>query len=578
MSSEIAFCLNGRDVVVAVEDGESLLNVLRERLGVHSVKDGCAPQGQCGCCTVLVDGAPRVACVTPAPRVAGREVTTIEGIAAGRIDPLVDQFVAHGASQCGFCTPGIMLRCLGLSERATPPTRLELDRALAAHLCRCTGWVTIMEAVTATSAKSQTPPLTANGNDTKPRDLELANLQAELEGRTPQRTGAAVVRGNGGFADDCAPIDALVAVPLPFGSTADARSAGGIDWVIAESLFAARSNAGKVQGRKTTLATTPPLSISDLACEGVDDVALATSWLEPAYLEPDASWCDPGGRPSSVLANGGAFGGKTESIASRAAHELANALGRSVRTVFSREDVVRFGPKRPPIAAVARYRDAKLWVNGRGARDLAIAPNAYGIATEISWERVEIDGPKVTTSMRAPWAESAILLEAALDQCAVERSTLVDEIGRAVLLDVCVRSPEDSYAGARAKIDDGGVLRRVELKVACGLRHDEVVARSYAIGAVHMALGWVLTEGLTVDHETGEVHDLTIRSFGVVRPKLLPDIDVVFVADDRGPMNGSDAVFVAAAAAIWNAVTRSERIRPKQFPALETNASRVLRR
>ena len=97
MSSEIAFCLNDRDVVVAVEDGESLLSVLRERLGVHSVKDGCAPQGQCGCCTVLVDGAPRVACVTPAPRVAGREVTTIEGIAAGRIDPLVDQFVAYGA-------------------------------------------------------------------------------------------------------------------------------------------------------------------------------------------------------------------------------------------------------------------------------------------------------------------------------------------------------------------------------------------------------------------------------------------------------------------------------------------------
>src|SRR5205807_10551920 len=97
----LRFRLDGRDVEVA-DDGSSLLAVLRERLGVTSAKDGCSPQGQCGCCTVLVDGSPRVACVTPARRVAGRDVTTIDGLAPEVRDAWADAFTACGASQCGF--------------------------------------------------------------------------------------------------------------------------------------------------------------------------------------------------------------------------------------------------------------------------------------------------------------------------------------------------------------------------------------------------------------------------------------------------------------------------------------------
>src|SRR5689334_2272201 len=105
----IAFVLNGDSVVVDADPdrGESLLNVLRERLGIMSAKDGCAPQGQCGCCTVLVDGEPRVACVTPIARVEGRAVTTIEGLDEAARDEAATAFVATGGSQCGFCTPGI---------------------------------------------------------------------------------------------------------------------------------------------------------------------------------------------------------------------------------------------------------------------------------------------------------------------------------------------------------------------------------------------------------------------------------------------------------------------------------------
>ena len=136
----IRFRLNGREVEVA-DDGSSLLAALRERLGVVSAKDGCSPQGQCGCCTVLVDGSPRVACVTPVRRVAGRAVTTLEGLDPVDRDAWADAFTACGASQCGFCTPGIIMR---LAARVGD--RCRRVEPLLAHLCRCTGWRTIVDA------------------------------------------------------------------------------------------------------------------------------------------------------------------------------------------------------------------------------------------------------------------------------------------------------------------------------------------------------------------------------------------------------------------------------------------------
>src|SRR5438874_12374080 len=106
VDSQVSFTVDGRSV--SVDDDASLLEVLRDRLGLRTAKDGCSPQGQCGCCTVLVDGAPRVACVTPIKRVAGRTITTIEALP--RANQWADAFCASGASQCGFCTPGIIVR------------------------------------------------------------------------------------------------------------------------------------------------------------------------------------------------------------------------------------------------------------------------------------------------------------------------------------------------------------------------------------------------------------------------------------------------------------------------------------
>jgi hypothetical protein len=459
--------------------------------------------------------------------------------------------------------------------------RADVDRGLAAHLCRCTGWQTVYEAIDA--AASEVVDAAASGRVAAARtDLDAAARRAELEGGGRQRVGLDVPLGGGGFADDVAPRDALVAVPCPQGTGAGAVEAAGMRWVVAESLAEARTEAGKVQGRRTTIDERPPLQPPELPPGGV---RLATGWVEPAYLEPDASWCEPGGEPSTPLANGGAFGGKESSPVPAAARALADRLGRTVRVVFSREDVVRLGPKRPPIGAAAVYQREGVDVRGRVADGAASAFAAgvtpYRLEIRDQWESVPVAGPPVATDLRAVGiAELAVLVEGALEEAGADRADLVaDDRAAGVLLDSCAAVPGGARAGARVHLDGAGGLERVEVRVAAGDALDEVVLRSYAVGAAHMALGWVLSEGIAVDPDTGEVHDLTIRSFGVIRAKDTPVIDVTVVADDGAPRpRSSDAVFAAVAAAAWNAVTRAEGARPEAFPARGTRAARRLRR
>jgi aldehyde oxidoreductase len=149
------FTLNGMPVSAEPEPGTSLLELLRERFGLRSMKDGCAPEGTCGACTVLVDGRPVVSCARDAERVAGREVVTLEGLSEADRDRWADAFVATGASQCGFCSPGIVMKAEGLLARSPAPPRDEIARALAGNLCRCTGYVKIVDAIERVAAERQ---------------------------------------------------------------------------------------------------------------------------------------------------------------------------------------------------------------------------------------------------------------------------------------------------------------------------------------------------------------------------------------------------------------------------------------
>ncbi|HEV2808769.1 MAG TPA: 2Fe-2S iron-sulfur cluster-binding protein [Acidimicrobiales bacterium] len=511
MAGDIAFEVDGQAVAVS-DDGASLLEALRDRLGLRSPKDGCSPQGQCGCCTVLVDGAPRVACVTPVRRIAGRRVTTVEGLPVGEQARWCDAFLATGASQCGFCTPGIVVRLSGLAGRAGGPLDTgAVERALAAHLCRCTGWRTILDAWSLACSGG------GNGTESPPlpppeRDLRAAAARAGIEGGVPQTVGADVVLGRGGFADDTAPLDALVAVP-------SAARPG--EWALGETLAEARATAGKVQGRRTTAHLRHPFDVPP----GHWGVRLRTTWVEPAYLETDASWCEPGGEPASALANGGAFGGKAGSLAPAVARHLADQHGRPVRVLLSREDTVRLGPKRPPLSAGIR-------TDGTGVIHVARTPGIAAAITSVApgLEVLEMDGsgPPTSAALRAAgWAEALILLAAVRGDQPV---TLTSPSGATVV----------------AEVDDHGV----RVQVDCGDPLDEVVLRSYCVGAAHMALGWVRREGIAVD-EAGTVGDLTIRSFGILRAAEMPQVTIEVVASDRPPVNGSDAVFAAVAAAEW---------------------------
>jgi selenium-dependent xanthine dehydrogenase len=143
----IAFTLNGVARRVEIAPGESLLEVLRDRCGIVSTKDGCAPQGQCGCCLALVDGNPKTVCAVPAAKADGATILTWEGVDAAERELFGRAFAAAAGVQCGFCTPGFALRAKWLLDRNPEPTRAEIARTINGHLCRCTGYVRILDAI-----------------------------------------------------------------------------------------------------------------------------------------------------------------------------------------------------------------------------------------------------------------------------------------------------------------------------------------------------------------------------------------------------------------------------------------------
>jgi hypothetical protein len=423
--------------------------------------------------------------------------------------------------------------------RSPTELRRDVEAGLRAHLCRCTGWQSIVDAAAAAlGGTSGAAGKDAAGGSGEARDALLAAWRAQLEGPKFQSSGPEVVLGGGGFADDSSPVDALLQL--------------GADAPLAPSMRAARAATGRVQGRNSTVALSHPVSPP----EGAWALTLETTWVEPAYVEPDASWCRPGDQPASPLANGGAFGGKRRSPVPERARALADEHGETVRVLWRREDVVRRGPKRPPIGLALRSDGSGVVRIGRtpGSSDLTpLAELVQALAPGLEVELVEIAGPPVSSELRgAGWAEVLAALHALRARPEGPEPPhnagpmLTVGTGRA---DVTVPGGGRAVVEVHPEDGDGGRSELV-VDVWAGEVLCPVTLRSYALGAVHQALGLVWSEGIAVD-EAGEPVDLTIRSFGILAARDMPEVVINLHEEDVWPVNGSDAVFVATLAAAW---------------------------
>ncbi|MEJ2209030.1 MAG: molybdopterin-dependent oxidoreductase [Anaerolineae bacterium] len=207
-SRQIRFVVNGRPVAVAAAPGRRLLHVLREDLGLTGTKQGCDCEGECGACTVLLDGEPVRSCLLPVEKAAGRRVTTVEGLASDdRLHPLQQAFIDHGAVQCGFCTPGMLLSAAALLAREPDPDREEIMEALAGNLCRCTGYHKIIRAVQAAAAVLRGEPPQAIPSGSERPIVGGAQARVDAVGKV---TGAAL------YAEDIVPgLGAAAAAGMP---------------------------------------------------------------------------------------------------------------------------------------------------------------------------------------------------------------------------------------------------------------------------------------------------------------------------------------------------------------------------
>lgn len=146
MKKEISFLLNGERRIIEISPSEILLEVLRDRLGLNSPKCGC-DRGDCGTCTVMINGKTVRSCLVLAIEIDQQEVLTLEGIMQGELTPLQESFLKHNSFQCGFCAPGVILSATELLAKNPHPNKEEIQEALAGNLCRCTGYSPIIDAV-----------------------------------------------------------------------------------------------------------------------------------------------------------------------------------------------------------------------------------------------------------------------------------------------------------------------------------------------------------------------------------------------------------------------------------------------
>ncbi|VAW18305.1 Xanthine dehydrogenase iron-sulfur subunit / Xanthine dehydrogenase, molybdenum binding subunit [hydrothermal vent metagenome] len=328
-SGRLGLILNGKPTGVTSPPGHRLSAVLREELGLLGTKVGC-DAGDCGACTVLVEGEPVCACLTPVAQVSGREVTTVEGLSAEKLSPLQRSFLAHGAAQCGICTPGMLMAATALLEKNPAPSRAEVEDALAGVLCRCTGYARIVTAVCEAAIPAPPPPAPSAGH--------------AVGARVERLDGEAKVAGTEIFGADYWPQDALLvrAIRSPhhraafsFGDIDAWRSSQtGVDAVFTASDIAGTNRFGVIppfadqpalaetearfRGEAVAIVAGDPAAIVALDLDG-----FPVTWipggenLDPLASDHDAVHSD---RPDNVLVTGVVKTGDADKALAASAH------------------------------------------------------------------------------------------------------------------------------------------------------------------------------------------------------------------------------------------------------------------
>ncbi len=399
MSERFTFSLDGRPVTVDADPKAPALGVLREQLGVQGCKAGCSPQGLCGCCTVLIEGKPRLTCTLPTKSLAGKVITTLDGLPEADRDLLADSFVRAGATQCGYCTPGIVLSAWALLQGDASPGPEAVTRALNQHTCRCTGYTSIHAAIGAAAAvrRGEACPLPASarpegraivlGERPYVDDLERPGMLHGALVLAPAARGrvtrldlgdatAVILRGVG---DEVVHAGDVVAVVAAEDAAAARRAAAAAVVELEEVPEAAEGVVAR--GRRVDGDVAAALA----ACVHTVEATYTLAATDPVYLEPEAALAVPvmrdDGSPGLVVysqghdasaearalaeavgvpvrvvlvPSGGSYGGKEAGTVQLAAARLAVETGRSVRVATTLEQGMRVHRRRP--GAVVRVR------------------------------------------------------------------------------------------------------------------------------------------------------------------------------------------------------------------------------
>jgi len=596
-----------------VRDQGTLLDALREDLGIHCVKDGCAPQGQCGACSVLVDGEPRLACVTPLTRVQGRSIVTPAGLSEPLRTRLAAAFERTGGYVCGFCTPGIIVRAHALISRSTGTVdRAAVDKALGANLCRCTGWQGIADAVELAASDTDLAP---SGDPTVPLgdhrfladhangiDFWVVPVLAAVAGGT-----FAAVHGDGLLrADD------LQDRRLPYGrilSPGDSVADAGDIAALAHgpTLSAARSRAAAAR-----VEVVPDATDRGAAADGP---TWSTPAWDPAFLETEAAFARVDGdallvwsqteTPAEeerllglawpraeisleVVSNGGSYGAKSGAGPAALAALASEALSGSVMIVLDRRESILWHRRRRPARwdvhldlgedGVLRRIDGRLILAGGGAEP---GPNPYRCPASV---QVITEPGRPAADMRAEGhMQWTYALETEVSLAGVDRAASLHP-GPASALEVlgrrdgvAVAGGSDAAVACGVDLDVDGRLDRVVL--ACCGAVDAGAVRGDVVSGAFMGLGYALSEDLPL--RNGVPTPPTIRSLGLLRCGQTPPFDVVH-ADGAGPSTGPapfDAYAVAAVpAAVANAVAARFGPERRPLPLKDTPPAKLLRR